>query len=137
MKTHAFPLFVSSVLVLLFGYTAFSKLLTLSAFEDDLSRIPFISGGASVLAPAIPMTELVIMLLLLFPATWLKGLYFSAGLLSVFTAYLIGMLLLAPEVPCSCGGVISGMGWWEHVGMNAGFIGLAVAGLKRGCKVRS
>jgi hypothetical protein len=115
--------FYSSLLIFLFAYTAFNKFSELGLFAATLSRMPLIGTGAAVLAPAVPLAELVIVLLLLFPATRLKGLYVSLAALSLFTVYLVLMLLFVPHLPCSCGGVISGMGWWAHVGMNVGLVG--------------
>ena len=135
MKQHVAIVLLSSLLLFLFGYTGISKLMDPEGFRTTLSRTPFIATGAAALAVAIPLAELVIVLLLLFPATRLKGLYASAGLLVLFTGYLAGMLLFAPHLPCRCGGVISGMGWWAHVGMNVGLTGLTVWGI-RGMRAR-
>lgn len=130
MKYPVAILLFSSLLLFLFTYTAISKLTDLATLRLTLERVPFPAKGAAVLAVAIPMAELVIALLLLFSSTRLKGLYASAGLLSFFTVFLVGMLLFAPSLPCSCGGVIGGMGWWEHVGMNVGLVGLTVMGIR-------
>ncbi|HEV7329411.1 MAG TPA: MauE/DoxX family redox-associated membrane protein [Flavisolibacter sp.] len=130
MKPPVTILLLSSLLLFLFTYMGISKLTDLEGFRESLMRVPFIGMGAGVLALATPLAELVIVLLLLFPATRLKGLYASAGMLLLFTLYLAGMLLFAPGLPCSCGGVISGMGWWEHVGMNVGMVGLTVMGIR-------
>ena len=121
----------SSLLVLIFAYTALSKLAALPTFRYMLGQVPFIGKGAAALSVLLPLTELVVVLLLLFPATRLQGFYASAGLLSLFLVYLTYMLLVAPEKPCSCGGVINGMGWWEHVGMNVFLIGVAVMGIHK------
>lgn len=131
MKTTAYPLLISTLLVLLLGYTSFSKLMTLTSFKEELSKVPLLSAGAAIVAPAIPLAEMTIVVLLLFPRTRLQGLYCSAVLLSAFTVYLLVMLLFAPYLPCSCGGIINGMGWWEHALFNAGMIGLCVCGVHR------
>jgi hypothetical protein len=131
MKPAVAILLFSSLLLFLFTYTAISKLTDLATFRTALEKVPFTARGAAVLAVAIPMAELVIVLLLLFSSTRLKGLYASAGLLTLFTIYLVGMLLFASSLPCSCGGVISGMGWWEHVGMNVGLVVFTVMGIRR------
>lgn len=125
---------ISSLLILVFGYTAISKLLVYERFRDTLLRTPFVALGADVLALALPLAELGIVLLLLFPATRLKGLYVSLVALSFFTVYLVLMLLYAPHLPCSCGGVIGSLSWKGHVGLNLIFIGLTVIGIRRGLK---
>lgn len=121
---------LTSFLILVFGYTAFSKLLTYSSFRYGLSQATFISLGAGVLAFAIPLAEPVTVLLLLFPATRLQELYASLVLLSVFTVYLLYMVLFVPHLPCSCGGVISNMSWQQHIVFNEAFIGLTVVGIR-------
>jgi hypothetical protein len=113
---------ISSLLILLFGYTSFSKLLTLDQFSSVLARMPLIGNGAGVLAFAIPLAELGIVLLLLFERTRYRGLKVSLALLVLFTIYLLLMVLFAPHMPCSCGGVISKMSWQDHLIFNLGLI---------------
>jgi hypothetical protein len=121
---------LSTLLLFLFGYTAFSKLMDYARFAGALARLPVISRGAGALAVAVPLAELVIVLLLLFPSTRLKGLYGSLGLLSVFTVYLVYLLLFVPHLPCACGGVIGALGWKGHVALNVGLIGVTVWGIR-------
>lgn len=130
MKQRVTISFISCILLFVFGYTAISKLLHYSQFRAALRRTPFLSFGAATLALAIPLAELVIVLLLLFSPTKLKGLYAAAGLLSVFTIYLFLMLLFAPYLPCSCGGVIEELSWPGHLGLNAGLLGIAALGIR-------
>lgn len=122
--------FISSLLIFLFGYTAISKLLSIDHFEAVLEQSPLISSGAALLAWQVPLAELAIVLLLIFPATRKLGLWASALVLSLFTVYLVYMVLFSRYLPCSCGGVINNMSWPEHIGFNLVFIGLSVAALK-------
>jgi putative oxidoreductase len=131
MKQTTPAAWLSALLILLFGYTAFSKLLSHSLFETTLSRTPFISSGAAVLAWLVPLSELAIVLLLLFPLTRRWGFWGSLVLLSSFTLYLAIMLLTASHLPCSCGGVISALSWEEHLGLNLAMIGLTLLVLQR------
>jgi hypothetical protein len=121
---------ISSLLIFLFGYTAISKLLSIHRFEAVLEQSPLISSGAALLAWQVPLAELAIVLLLFFPATSKLGLWASALVLSLFTIYLVYMVLFSRYLPCSCGGVINNMSWPEHIGFNLVFIGLSVAALK-------
>lgn len=130
MHSRLSAVIASSLLILLFGYTASSKIFNHAVFEATLDKTPFISQGAAVLSWLVPLSEIGIVLLLLFSKTRSKGLYASALLLGVFTLYLVVMLISGEKLPCSCGGVINGMGWWEHVAMNVGFIGLSVWGVR-------
>jgi hypothetical protein len=130
MKRIVTTEFISSLLIFLFGYTAISKLLSIHRFEAVLEQSPLISSGAALLAWQVPLAELAIVLLLIFPATRKLGLWASALVLSLFTIYLVYMVLFSRYLPCSCGGVINNMSWPEHIGFNLVFIGLSVAALK-------
>jgi hypothetical protein len=100
-------------------------------FAAVLSKIPLIGRGAGIVAILLPLAELLIALLLLFERTRLIGLYASLVLLSIFTVYLVYMVLAVPKLPCSCGGVISTMSWKQHVVFNAVFIVLTIIGIRR------
>jgi hypothetical protein len=129
MKLNA-AFIISILLIFLFAYTGSSKLLDSKGFAAVLSKIPLIGRGAGIVAILLPLAELLIVLLLLFERTRLMGLYASLVLLSIFTVYLVYMVLAVPKLPCSCGGVISTMSWKQHIVFNAVFIGLAVIGVR-------
>ncbi len=118
---------ISSLLIFLFGYTAISKLLSIHRFE----AMPLISSGAPLLAWQVPLAELCMVGLLIFPLTRRLGLIASAAMLSLFTMYLVYMILLTPHLPCTCGGVISNMSWREHIAFNGVFIGLTAWGIRK------
>ena len=119
----------SSLLILLFTYTAVSKLSDYTHFVRVLGESPLIHNGADMIGWLLPVAELVIVLLLFFPLTKKAGFVISFFLLLLFTLYLIYMLLFAAELPCSCGGVISKMSWKQHVWFNVFFIGVSVLGI--------
>lgn len=119
----------SALLILLFTYTAVSKLSDYTHFVRVLGESPLIHKGADIIGWLLPVTELVIVLLLFFPATRKAGFVFSFYLLVLFTLYLIYMLLFAADLPCSCGGVISKMSWKQHVWFNVFFICVSIAGI--------
>ncbi|MGN6400131.1 MAG: MauE/DoxX family redox-associated membrane protein [Flavisolibacter sp.] len=129
MKIPTAPI-AASALTLIFSYTAFSKLFSYATFRMVLGQAPLLKTGAAVTAVMLPLTELFIVLLLIFPATRLQGLYASLVLLSVFTVYLVYMVLFVPHLPCSCGGVISKMSWRQHIVFNGVFIVVAVWGIR-------
>lgn len=114
------------LLVVLFSYTAMSKVAGFSFFRDQLSVYPLLRVSPSFAAVAIPVSELVVAGLLVYPPTWQAALKAAFVLLLLFTIYLISMLLTEPDLPCSCGGVISQMSWGEHVFFNLGCMGLCV-----------
>jgi hypothetical protein len=129
MKQKIFTEIISFLLTLLFVYAATAKLLQYSRFQDQLSVEPFIATYKNIIAWLLPVTELAIAMVLAIKNTRLYGLYASLLLLIIFTAYITGMLLLAASLPCSCGGVISGLSWKEHLLFNLFFIAISIAGI--------
>jgi hypothetical protein len=121
---------IASFLILLFSYTAISKLLNPESFRAVLKTLPLTATGAGVLSLLVPPGELGIALLLIFSKTRRLALYAALVLLSVFTIYLVYIVLFAVHLPCSCGGVISKMSWRQHIVFNAVFIGLTVMGIR-------
>jgi hypothetical protein len=119
---------LASLLILLLVYTASSKLLDRYQFELTLSQMPYLSLGSIVLSWLVPLIEIYIALLLLMPATRQRGFSFSLLLLLAFTAYLGVVVWIAPHLPCSCGGVISWLGWRDHLFFNMVFLLIAFSG---------
>ncbi|MBA2499261.1 MAG: hypothetical protein H0V30_05995 [Chitinophagaceae bacterium] len=137
MKPGLLVEIISAILILLFVYTALSKLVSLDQFQDVLWQAPMIGHGAGILARAVPLAELLIALLLLFPFTRVWGLYSSLGLLLVFTVYLGYMIVSVTDLPCQCGGVISSLSWAQHIYFNLFFIGITWLGIRRSLQVDS
>ncbi|OQP62272.1 hypothetical protein A4R26_17945 [Niastella populi] len=120
---------ISSLLIILFIYTALSKLSNYNNFIAQLSKSPFITSYANSIAWSIPAVEIVLSLLLVFNKTRLLGLYASFFLMSLFTAYLVIMLNFSYYIPCSCGGVLQYLTWNEHIVFNSFFIVIAGTGV--------
>jgi len=129
MKRKLFIEIISSLLILLFVYTAVSKLLGYTSFWVTLSKSPLIGNKAKFIAVALPVTEILVSLLLFVPRTRLWGLYASSGLMTIFTLYLIYMIYFTPQLPCSCGGVLKHMTWNQHLVFNIFFLLLSLAGV--------
>jgi len=123
------PDIICGLLILLFAYAACSKLMELGKFTNVLSKAPVIGNYAAFLAGVVPMTELIIVLLLMIPGTQKTGLSAATALLMIFTVYLVFMVLTDRHLPCSCGGVIQQLGWKEHIIFIAFFIGTGIAGI--------
>lgn len=119
----------ASLLILLFVYTAVSKLLDFSTFRMQLGKSPFITGFAGVISYGLPILELVIAGLLLFKKTKMIGLYSSLLIMSMFTAYIYAMLNYSYYIPCSCGGVLASMTWGVHFWFNILFVVFAALGI--------
>lgn len=122
----------SLILIIVFVYTGLDKLLR---WEDNWKAFhnqTFPAELAAVLASAVPISELLIALLLLFSVTRWWGYLSSLLLLTVFTTY-VGLIWVGafPRVPCNCAGILESLGWEAHFWMNLGFIGVAVWGMVR------
>jgi uncharacterized membrane protein YphA (DoxX/SURF4 family) len=124
----------SLLLTILFVYTAVSKLIHLDLFQWRLELMPYISPYASLISWGVPFLELVIAGLLWFPRYRLLALYSSLVLLGVFTSYIIVVLKYSDSIPCSCGGVISTLGWTDHILFNITFMFMALLGIIRNNK---
>lgn len=110
---------VSAFLVLLFVYAATSKLMDAHRFIHQVRLSPLIPPGSHTLvAYAIPVTELAISLALCFNSTRRTGLYASYFLMLMFTLYLYFLLHYSTYIPCSCGGILGKMPWNVHIVFN-------------------
>ena len=120
---------ISAVLLLLFLYTALSKLMHFVEFKLTLAESPLLKPFSAMLSWLLPVTELAIVLLLFIPLTRRAGLYASFFLLLIFTLYLSLMILLKQDLPCSCGGVLKSLSWPQHICFNLFFVALAATGI--------
>lgn len=113
-------------LIILFAYTATSKLIGHEIFRMQISYYPYIKDYFDPISYAVPVTELTIVSLLIINKTQRSGLLTSAILLFIFTVYLTAMVLtVGHDLPCSCGGVMKYMTWKQHIVFNSFFIALA------------
>lgn len=129
MKKSTIVDIISSLLILLFTYAALSKLIDHEIFQAQLMQFPILKIYPVFFSWLIPIIELFIVLLLLIPKFKFHGLYGAFILLIVFTVFLIIMISLNKNLPCSCGGVISKLSWKEHIVFNLFFIMLTVLGI--------
>lgn len=111
--------------VLLFVYAAASKLFDFENFTIQLGQSPLLNAFANWISITVPISELIIAIVLLFPKLRLLGLYFAYTLMTMFTAYIYIILNYSAFVPCSCGGILEKMTWEEHLTFNVFFILLA------------
>ncbi|WP_336094026.1 MauE/DoxX family redox-associated membrane protein [Leeuwenhoekiella sp. CH_XMU1409-2] len=120
---------VISFLILLWIYAATVKLLEFEQFKVQLSQVSFLKPIAGLLVYIIPLVEYILAALLLVWQTRRLGLIGSAVLMSVFTVYIVGMISLSPQLPCSCGGIINNLTWQQHLLFNIGITALAITGV--------
>ncbi|MDF0716068.1 hypothetical protein PY092_07925 [Muricauda sp. 334s03] len=119
----------SLLLTILFVYTAVSKLVHLDLFQWRLERMPYVAPYATLISWGVPFLELVITGLLWFRRYRTMAFYASFILLGLFTIYIIIVLRYSDSIPCSCGGVISALGWKDHILLNITFMVFALLGI--------
>ena len=113
-----------ALLILLFSYTAASKLIDHHRFVFQMTMSPsaLVKMTAPYISWLLPAAEAVVAIALLIRSYRLKALFASLILLISFEVYIVSMLLSGLDLPCTCGGVISKMSWNQHVLFNGLFI---------------
>lgn len=114
---------------ILFAYAACSKLFAYDKFLITMSKSAMLTPYAGLLAWAVPLTEIVLALLLMFHRFRQIALYGSFSLMIMFSTYIVLVLYFTPEVPCGCGAAIEAIGWKWHLVLNIFFMALAATGL--------
>ncbi|HUZ58725.1 MAG TPA: MauE/DoxX family redox-associated membrane protein [Hanamia sp.] len=130
VKKTIVPDIISALFILLFVYTALTKLIQHESFRAVLSQSPLIGINATILSWVLPILELFTATLLFFPTMRKWGFASSLILMLLFTCYITYMILFARDLPCSCGGVVSAMTWTEHLIFNIFFTALSAIGLR-------
>jgi putative oxidoreductase len=116
------------LLALLYIYTSASKILNYDkfVFQMRLAPVPLMKTLAPTLGWFMPIVESILAIGLaagfFYPIFKIKALYASVVLLIIFEIYIGIMLLSGSHLPCTCGGIISEMGWQQHLLFNAFFI---------------
>ncbi|SFB35554.1 MauE/DoxX family redox-associated membrane protein [Algoriphagus aquimarinus] len=120
----------SILLILLWTYTGLDKLISWDASKKAFHNQTFPAELAEILAFAVPISELLIALLLLFSVSRWWGYLSSILLLTVFTTY-VGLIWVGafPRIPCNCAGILESLGWAEHFWLNSFMIVLSIIGL--------
>jgi uncharacterized membrane protein YphA (DoxX/SURF4 family) len=129
LKRFNFLDIIIFLFVTLFVYAATSKLMEYDLFKAQIGKSPLIMNHSEWIAWMVPTVEIAISLAFIIPRLLLPALYSSFFLMFMFTAYIAFILTFSPYVPCSCGGILSSMGWTEHLIFNIGFTLLAVVGI--------
>lgn len=131
-EKNTLSLVVTALLVLLFMYTAMSKLIDFETFRGQLQHSPLLKPFSGVVAPTVPLLEIMLSLLLLDADTRRIGLIGSAILLVCFTVYLTIAIASGLQLPCSCGGIVSSLSWPQHILLNSTIIILIILTLFKG-----
>lgn len=121
---------IACLLAFLFLYTGISKILDPAGTYQGLRNQVFPPLLSEMLFYTLPPIELITAILLLRDSTIKAGLLVSSLLMTLFSAYILLVLTgIFGRIPCSCGGVLNSLGWWEHLWFNLVFLALAVVGL--------
>lgn len=123
------PKIISILFTVLFVYAATSKLIDFDHFKTQLIKSPYISNYAHWISWGIPTIEYILAGLFVFQIYTLKAFYASFSLMTLFTIYIVFVLNFSDSIPCSCGGVLSSLGWKDHVIFNMVFIVLSLIGI--------
>jgi len=121
-KSNTIYNFSKFLLILLFVYTGTSKLLGHDLFLSQISQIKFLKNIAQPISFLLPSVEIITSIFLAIDQMQRSGLWLAAFLLTIFTIYVAGMLLLKSSLPCTCGAVISSMSWKQHLWFNLFFM---------------
>lgn len=114
--------------IILFSYTAVSKLLDYEkfVFQMRLAPVPFMKTMAPVIGRVLPWIELALVVMLYKEKTRLLAYKASFVLMVLFEIYITWMKVVSVRtgitLPCTCGGILSRMGWEQHLFFNASVI---------------
>lgn len=127
---------ITLVCIILFVYTATTKLLDFNKFTIQIAQSSLLNPVAEVLAVVIPLFEIGIAVLLIIPRLRYIGLLAFTGMMLVFTGYIVWASYFTPDKPCSCGGVLESIGWIEHLIFNVVFVFIGFGGIYFSWKIR-
>jgi len=121
---------IYAMLVILWSYASVTKLSNMERSRLQMLNQIFPPWIAEVLAWLVPLTELLLAILLLFRGTRPKALFGSLFLLVAFSGY-VGLVMtgIFGRIPCSCGGILTGMSYSVHLVFNLCYTAIAAAGL--------
>jgi hypothetical protein len=120
---------ISFPFIFLWMYAAASKIIEYDEFVSQIGQSPLVTDYREVLAWAVPALEICIALMLMTDTFRVAGLYASFSLMLLFTGYVAIIMTAYDDIPCSCGGILSEMGWKQHLIFNAGATVLALVGV--------
>lgn len=118
------------LLVILFLYTGVIKYMDNKDFVVVLKDSPLLAPVANLIGALLPGIEILLAVLLIVPKTKTLGLKLSAVLLAGFIVYLFYMVVFTPNLPCSCGGIISKLSWTGHIIFNTVCLAAALLSIR-------
>lgn len=108
-----------SLFVLIFVYAAFAKIIDFSGHVKAMHNQPLAEWLINILVYAIPISEIIIVALLMTERTKLLGIYLFTTSMMAFTVY-VGLIIgnHYGRIPCSCGGLMRQLNWNTHLYIN-------------------
>jgi len=119
MNPHPFIILITGLLIMLWAYASVSKLLNLHQFQHAMMSQVFPKWIGRIFVYLVPLSEIIMIVLLLIPSTRLIGMYASLFTMIAFTLYVGGAVFrLYERSPCACGGLFGKLGWYKHFKVN-------------------
>jgi hypothetical protein len=119
MNTHPFIILVTGILIILWAYSSFSKLIDIKKFQHAMLTQVFPRWIGKLFVFFVPLLEIILIVLLVFPSTRLIGMYSSLFTMIAFTLYVGGAVFkIYDRMPCACGGLFNRLGWYKHFKLN-------------------
>ena len=138
MKKQTIAGACAALLIFLFLYTAVHKLANFDVFIYNMGKQPLPKWMDTILVYTLPPIEIILAAILFFDKTRLIGFWGSLIIMSLFTLYVISVLLnFYHYIPCACGGVITKLKWNGHLILNLCFVGIAITGILTSSKASS
>lgn len=131
MKTKKILLeLFTAILVILFIYTPTSKLMKFHEYQSSMRAQPLVPALQTLLIYAVPLSEIVAVILMVIPKTRKTGLYLTFSLLLIFTGYIaLIQLNFYSRIPCSCGGIFKRLNWEQHLLLNIFLLLISMAAI--------
>lgn len=130
MNIYPFVIIIIIILVIMWAYAAISKLLGLREFKQALATQIFPVWVGKILVWVLPISELAVVGLLVYPPTRLLGMYVSFTMMLLFTLYVGGAVYkIYDRYPCACGGLFARLGWEKHFKVNIFFTLISLIGI--------
>ena len=119
MNLRPFIVLLTGLLIILWAYAAYSKLSDIKKFRQAMLTQVLPKRIAKLLVVLVPLSEIVLIVLLLFSETRLLGMYASFFMMLAFTLYVGGAVFgMYERRPCACGGLFGRLGWEKHFKVN-------------------
>lgn len=122
---------IKFLLVILFIYAGFSKLLESEIFKVQLAKSPLLpTFSIAAIAYGLPVFEVVLAISFFFSRFEAITLLLAFFTMLFFTLYLIALNVFfsGEDIPCSCGGILGKLPYSTHIVFNIIFTLLSLTG---------